>query len=307
MDDFASTAMMRLIAYGLKRQGLAMTVNASDRAHVPLPDKQEMLDLIMRRHGEATVFALGKGLFAMPEEPLLVALRQASDPLDLIDRWQRLERFAHSRHRVNVVHARSDYVCLRHISLRENAIPSRAEDLLVFGVILALLQSLSVNELAFRFNSEAPWLLSAESDGFTTPSTSDIEIRWQPAALSVIEMNRPDQDLLSRVRACLESDPCKRWTVASVSLVNFISGRTLQRRLAEAGTSFNAVLRRARLVRASKLLANSSQSNAQVGYLCGFSDQAHFTREMKRCAAMTPRQFRALASRAQAASIAKAQ
>jgi AraC-like DNA-binding protein len=32
---------------------------------------------------------------------------------------------------------------------------------------------------------------------------------------------------------------------------------------------------------------------AQVGYLCGFADQAHFTRSFKRFTAMTPVVYRA--------------
>ena len=298
MDEFASSAMMRVIAHGLKRQGVELTVNAPDRAHVPLRDKQQVLDAIMRRHGERTLLKLGQGIFEMPDEPLFIALRQASDPLDLIDRWQRLERFAHSLHRIDAVHAGHDHMRLRHVSLKANAAPSRAEDLVVYGVILALLQSVSTNELSFRFGAKASWVTDVESVEFAAASTAEIEIRWMPTAVSATGIDQHNKDIVSRVRAGLESDPCKRWTVASLSSAHFISGRTLQRRLAEQGTSFNALLRSARLVRASKLLATSGQSNAEVGYLSGFSDQAHFTREMKRCTAMTPGQFRDLAGRA---------
>jgi AraC-like DNA-binding protein len=31
---------------------------------------------------------------------------------------------------------------------------------------------------------------------------------------------------------------------------------------------------------------------SEIGYLCGFSDQAHFTREMKGMTAITPAQYR---------------
>ena len=33
-------------------------------------------------------------------------------------------------------------------------------------------------------------------------------------------------------------------------------------------------------------------STAEVGYMCGFADQAHFTRQFKRHTAMTPALYR---------------
>lgn len=39
-DDFASAAMMRLVAAGLAQQGIATGLRAPSGAHVPRPDKQ---------------------------------------------------------------------------------------------------------------------------------------------------------------------------------------------------------------------------------------------------------------------------
>ncbi len=47
-----------------------------------------------------------------------------------------------------------------------------------------------------------------------------------------------------------------------------------------------------RLAAASRLLLGGTQSPAEIGYLCGYADQAHFTREFKRQTALTPAQFR---------------
>ena len=46
-DDFASAAMMRLVAAGLARQGIAAGLRAPGGAHVPRPDKQAALAAIM--------------------------------------------------------------------------------------------------------------------------------------------------------------------------------------------------------------------------------------------------------------------
>jgi AraC-like DNA-binding protein len=62
---------------------------------------------------------------------------------------------------------------------------------------------------------------------------------------------------------------------------------------AAGGADPVGVLRGGRLrCRQARLLAESPQSPAQIGYLCGFSDQAHFTREFKRHSAVTPARFR---------------
>ena len=70
------------------------------------------------------------------------------------------------------------------------------------------------------------------------------------------------------------------------------SARSLQRHLAAHDSGFGVLLRQVRLARSARLLAETPQSPAQIGYVCGFSDQAHFTREFKRHSAVTPVRFR---------------
>ncbi len=297
MEDFASSAMMRVIAQGLKRQGIAIPVSPPDRAHVPLHEKQDVLDAILRHHGETALLKLGQGVFELPDEPLLIALKLARDPIDLIERWQRLERFAHSRHRIELMESASDRMRLRHVSLNPHTIPSRAEDCLVYGLILALLQGMRVNGLAFRFVSDDDW--NGDLDGeLSPPSTAEIEICWSAALPSLLPPKNSEKSIMLQARAALDGDPCRRWTVDSLASALSFSRRTLQRRLASEGSSFKNLLRTSRLAHASVLLASSRQSNAEIGYLSGFADQAHFTRQMKDYTAMTPRQFRETTSRA---------
>ena len=71
-----------------------------------------------------------------------------------------------------------------------------------------------------------------------------------------------------------------------------LSARSLQRHLAAHDSGFGVLLRQVRLARSARLLAETPQSPAQIGYVCGFSDQAHFTREFKRHSAVTPLRFR---------------
>lgn len=65
------------------------------------------------------------------------------------------------------------------------------------------------------------------------------------------------------------------------------SRRSLQRRLNEEATSFDAVRRAVRIVSATDALRGDA-SLAEVAWSCGFSDLPHFTRAMKASCGMTP-------------------
>ena len=101
-DDFASAAMMRLVAAGLMRQGIAAGLRAPGGAHVPRPDKQAALTAILAAHGHLAVMQIADALPTMPPEPVLMALTRARDVPDFHARWHRLENFSHGRHRVRV-------------------------------------------------------------------------------------------------------------------------------------------------------------------------------------------------------------
>ena len=71
-----------------------------------------------------------------------------------------------------------------------------------------------------------------------------------------------------------------------------MSGRTLQRRLAERGYSYQTLVDEARRQLAKHLLQQTDYSIVDVAFLTGFSEQSAFTRAFKRWAGQTPRAFR---------------
>lgn len=71
-----------------------------------------------------------------------------------------------------------------------------------------------------------------------------------------------------------------------------MSARTLQRRLAEKGHTFQALVDEARRQLAEKFLTDTQYSIAQVAFLTGFSEQSAFTRAFKRWAGKTPGSYR---------------
>ncbi|HEU4406711.1 MAG TPA: AraC family transcriptional regulator [Polyangiaceae bacterium] len=72
-----------------------------------------------------------------------------------------------------------------------------------------------------------------------------------------------------------------------------LSPRTLQRRLAEAGTSFQALADGVRRAYAERYLADDRLALAEVGFLLGFSDPSNFHRAFRRWTGTTPAAFRA--------------
>ena len=81
-------------------------------------------------------------------------------------------------------------------------------------------------------------------------------------------------------------------TVADVADRLGLSGRTLQRRLAEQGHAFQDLVDEARQDLANRLLRRTDYALAEVAFLTGFSEQSTFTRAFKRWSGQTPATYR---------------
>lgn len=71
-----------------------------------------------------------------------------------------------------------------------------------------------------------------------------------------------------------------------------MSARTLQRRLAEHGVTYQNLVNQARLELARSLMEETDYSLAEIAFLTGFSEQSAFSRAFKRWAGQTPGAFR---------------
>jgi len=98
------------------------------------------------------------------------------------------------------------------------------------------------------------------------------------------------------MRALLPFASCNRKNVAQI--VN-LSERSLQRRLAEAGMTFQQLRDRVRADIALKYLRQSSLRAAQIGEILGYSEPAAFSRAFRRQHGFTPRQARSQTDRKQ--------
>jgi AraC-like DNA-binding protein len=313
MSDFSSAAMMRLIREGLIAQNLAlpnlqlnpieMQPKPKMSAHASLHAKRALLQLIFQEYGPLSLLNIGQAVRHVRDEPALRALTLARDPMDLIRRWQQLEKFIHSRHRVQVLAEAPNRLTLKHVALGPEQ-PSSAESLLVFGLLTALIEMINGCSLKARclpqpqcYRQDGRWVVeSLLADGeVKLVDVSHWEFLWEEGVTkhsSKSTLLQPSADSLTRARAAIAADPTYRWSLDELANQMQLPTRTFQRQLADQGTSFSEVLKNERLTLAAALLTQSNQAPAQIGYGCGFSDQSHFSREFKRHTAMTPNEYR---------------
>lgn len=151
------------------------------------------------------------------------------------------------------------------------------------------------NELSLVFPAEllAAPLLSADArldvllDGFAREKLATLPDARDPLA-----------GLRKAVREALQAGNA---TLAGTAMRLGLTPRTLQRRLANAGTKFATEVDEARRVLALKLVAQPQFSLIEIAFLLGFSDLAPFHRAFRRWTGSTPGRFRASDSRARPA------
>ena len=84
----------------------------------------------------------------------------------------------------------------------------------------------------------------------------------------------------------------ERPTVDKIAREMGVSPRTLQRRLEEAGTSYQEILDEVRRQSARRLLAKTDLDAGEVAFLLGFEELNSFTRAFRAWEGMTPTQWR---------------
>ena len=294
MEDFASAAMMRLVRLGLARQNIGLGQDGTfPGAHVPLGTKRSILSEVLAAAGPQTLLRIGEAVDELPEEPALIALSAARDPHDLIDRWRRLERFVHSRHQVVVESAGEGRLVLQHLSAASDEPPTAAEDLLVFGTLVAFARRIGTEGLRARLAGDPIWRYDNGAWQEATPpvGTAVLEMTWAKV-LPRHEPVRPGRSTVDALGQLLRGDLARRWSIRDAARALGLSTRSLQRALAQSGQTYSAVLAATRAAVAAEYLQSSRKSLGEIGFVCGYSDQSHFTRNFKTESALTPRAYR---------------
>jgi CO/xanthine dehydrogenase Mo-binding subunit/AraC-like DNA-binding protein len=295
-QDFASAAMMRLVAAGLTRQGIRVPHAVPRGARVPLAGKRDILAAILSEHGPLAVLSIPDALPEMPPEPVVQALRAARDLPDLLDRWHRLERFSHGRHTIRAEPLCAGSLRLIHTTRTGGAPPTMAESLLVLGLLAMLVEMTGAVDVILREEAGTVWRRNgAWHDPGVSAGVGSVILAAAPATTrSQTTVPEPATDLVAMLRQRLAADPLHRWTLADLSAEMGTTPRTLQRRLTRQADSFSHMLSQARLqVAAEHLCRADGPGLAEVGFLAGFADQSHFTRIFSREVGITPAAYRA--------------
>lgn len=122
------------------------------------------------------------------------------------------------------------------------------------------------------------------------PALFDLLTRQADAELAALG---PGRSALERVRASIRrSLPGTPPSLTHIASALGMSRATLQRRLAEAGTGYQALVDEARLAHADMMLADPTISIGEVAFALGYGDTAAFHHAYKRWTGRTPAQTR---------------
>lgn len=289
--------------------GVQQIMATAPKATIPLADKRQLLLGIHERYGTLVLLRIGQAIEEVRHEPALNALLRTQSPLDLVERWRRLERYVHSRHRCILEEAGDRRVVVRHISLTPGASPHATEDVLVMGVMIALLEASGCDGLRAAFgDSGDPVYVGGkfhESGVRVIRDTGIWRFDWtsyDPALNRREPANRQGTNLFQEqtslppvANACsaiIGGDVAYRWNVSTLAARLNVSVRTLQRRLGEVPVKFQEIVRAVQLREASRLLLDTGHDLTEIGFCCGFSDYSHFSREFKKHTNLSPSEFR---------------
>ena len=327
MSDFASAAMVRVLVQGMRELGLQPPPEAAQAAAdgaraatVQLALKRSLVASAVAQGGLACLPLLGRGLRRHRHDPTHRALASARGVDDLFARWQRLERYIHSRHRCEVVDCRPGRARLRHVPRAGTTPPLPAEDLVVLGLLAVLLEELGLAGVQAHAGgvpaypqADAAGLARAAAAGSTAewrlawhaePDAGGATLRpcaagtagtagsaWHPAADDLVVFADWPSPLADCARLLLD-DLMHPLPLPALAAALDWAPRSLQRALARAGLGYAPLLAELRCRAAAWWLLRSTAPIAEVGFVCGYADQPHFTRELCRRVGMTPARYR---------------
>jgi len=300
MENFASAGLVNL---------LQRVVGAADPALVsgqPLSDpfshglesagvKRSLVDRVLQKYGPGLLFSVGQHLHLIEDTPVATVFRHSADPQVLADKWLRLERYHHVSHRTRIEPlGHEGWDCHRH-SLA--AMPTIGENCLIAGLLMGLAGLVGARNCRLLIaGSEFHASDLRQADLPSGLSLETFQIVWSSYQMRNMPERcaRPesDTDMADRLANLLASDVGRGWKIGDAARQMAVSTRSLQRHLAADGRNFSSALRRARMHRATELLLATATSLAEVGYCCGYADQAHFQRDFRRVTNVTPKRFR---------------
>ncbi|MDH3944959.1 MAG: helix-turn-helix transcriptional regulator [Anaerolineae bacterium] len=311
--------MFNLVVHQLKRTNPELlptgmrTVDALRHPFVPSENKRDILDLIWRKAGPEVLLSIGQGIQEIGYDPIWHAAVRSASPAVLFDKWQQFEVFAHSRNRLRIDQTSEKRATFRRYTV-DDGTPTNPENLLICGMIIALLEEIGCRGLhcempvedgtAHRIREGGQFFVPDDINALMTAAWT---IEWRlfsPRTENAISQSELPEIPLSQscdatLRTSIETmvrllmlDVARQWKVGELAREAGLSTRSLQRRLRDAEFSFSQLVRLVRIHEACRLLTDSDIPLTMIGFCAGFSDSAHFSRDFRASMGMTPTDYR---------------
>jgi AraC-like DNA-binding protein len=264
-------------------------------------NKLGILEAVHQAAGWQAVLALGRAVRHFTSHPVLHAVTAQPAPATIVERWLRLERFGHTRNRTQCLtrETQDGLTCLtlRHVA-NDGGTIQRENDLFIWGIFIGLLEGAGVTDIDAELIDTPFWVhgASVEPDAVLPAVTHTLRLRGRAARQSppVVDSNDPQASVQARLAALIRADHLTPWKLDQAAKVLGLSGRSLQRALRDAGTTFSGVTQRTRAESALTLLRDPRLKLTDIAFCLGFADQAHFTRTFRKLYDVPPSALRAL-------------
>ncbi|MGF1911359.1 helix-turn-helix domain-containing protein [Vibrio kasasachensis] len=300
---FASRIMLDILSAGLSKLSLheLSLTYSHDKAHIPLETKREFVSFVSGHYGLPTLLKTGVGICDFVDTPTGKALLSRSTPHSLLSKWQRLESYIHSNHYIECEVAPT-FARISHQS-RGDSSPTIEEDLAVLGVICGLIHHITDSAITLTLDESGQQPIFSYPDLTVCGSierSSEWYIHW--SADFSPSKTQPLQDtskgdylsadnIIDKTKRAIYSVGLLEANMLNTAKLMALSTRSMQRYLNSSSAKFASILQEVRVHHASHLLLSEDLSFAEIGFICGFSDQAHFNRIFKKWTGMSPKQY----------------
>ncbi len=313
-DGWTSSGLTALVIRGLRARRpdlLPTEANVPETTHTaraPAGYKRDLLVTAYGAGGAALILDLGQDLKHVGFDPIVHVLLNSRSPQIMAEKWERFERYTHSTNRLDLVPSGSGaFLTRRHKVTGEATHP--AEDLLMLGVMTTLLELIGARGVSVTLTPDEAGPLTLLKHGQImvgaeklAVSTALGRIEWkdfkahasyaaQPDRLVVYGGNE-DEPVTGAITRLIGSDVARGWTWPLIAEELGQPVRSLQRALSKEDTSLSELVRAIRVREACRLLEAGELSLTQIGFWCGFSDSAHFSRDFKKSLGMPPSVYR---------------
>jgi len=320
LRDFAKASLIDLVVLYLKQNNPGLLppdldqVDALRQAHVPVSFKRDILETVLHECGPKALLEVGQGIYNITYDPIWRAALASETPQVLLDKWRRLEAFSHSENRIKIEQLDQNQMRFQRYTVKGGT-PGTAENLLICGLIIALLQGINCREMWCEMAQAGGGkvrILEGEEfaivGGPVGLETNNWTIGWQACSQQMATDKADDQlaainlppiddpvllGLVKSVTAQLTRDVARQWNIGDLARELGLSARSLQRRLKGAGICFSRLVRLVRIHEACHQLRSSDTPLTVIGFCAGFSDSAHFSRDFRASVGLTPSEYRA--------------